>query len=86
MSKFRSTSPPGGEELRFYSVAQVAQILGMSTVTLYRAIKAGEFPAVRIRGRLIVPAKAVEAMVDAAVAERAVVSTSVFVPTAVKLS
>jgi len=35
-------------------------------MTLYRAIQAGEFPAVRIRGRIIVPVKAIEAMTDAA--------------------
>lgn len=68
-----STAPEGP---KFYSVAQVAAVLGMSSMTVYRAISAGEFPAVRIRGRLIVPAKAVEAMVDAAVAERAVVDAA----------
>jgi excisionase family DNA binding protein len=68
------------EAPRFYSVAQVARMLGTAPVTLYRAIRAGEFPAVRIRGRLIVPAKAVEAMVDAAVSERAVVDASDWVP------
>jgi excisionase family DNA binding protein len=47
---------------RFYSVAEAARILGAAPVTLYRAIRAGEFPAVRIRGRLIVPASALEAM------------------------
>ncbi|WP_255692652.1 hypothetical protein [Pseudonocardia terrae] len=31
------------------------------------------FPAVRIRGRLIIPAKAVEAMVEAAVSAQSVV-------------
>ena len=60
----------------FYSVAQVARMFGTSPVTLYRAIAAGEFPAVRIRGRLIVPARAVEAMADMAVAEHAVVDAS----------
>ncbi len=60
-------------EPRFYSVAQVARMLGTAPVTLYRAIRAGEFPAVRIRGRLIVPAKAIEAMAEAAVAEQTVV-------------
>ena len=30
-------------------------MFGMSPMTLYRAISAGKFPAVRIRGRLIVP-------------------------------
>jgi excisionase family DNA binding protein len=66
MSESRSAAPVDGEAPRFYSVAQVAQMLGTSTMTIYRAIKDGEFPVVRIRGRLIVPAKAVEAMVDAA--------------------
>ncbi|WP_211177073.1 helix-turn-helix domain-containing protein [Pseudonocardia acidicola] len=61
---------------RFYSVAQVARMFGMSPMTVYRAIAAGEFPAVRIRGRLIVPAKAVEAMVDAAVADGSVVDAA----------
>ncbi len=61
---------------RFYSVAEVARMFGMSPMTVYRAIAAGEFPAVRIRGRLIVPARAVDAMVDAAVADQAVVDAS----------
>lgn len=60
----------------FYSVAEVARMLGMSSMTVYRAIADGEFPAVRIRGRLIVPAKALEEMVEAAVSERAVVDAA----------
>lgn len=52
----------------FLSVAEQAAELGVSEVTLYRAIKAGEFPAVRIRGRLIIPAGAAKAMVEAALA------------------
>lgn len=85
MSTFRSAAPPGGEAPRFYSVAQVAGMLGMSPMTVYRAISAGEFPAVRIRGRLIVPAKAVEAMADEAIADRTVVNASGFVPAGVAL-
>lgn len=61
---------------RFYSVAQAARMLGMSAMTLYRAISAGEFPAVRIRGRLIVPAKAIAAMADVAVAEQTLVESA----------
>ncbi len=68
---------------RFYSVAQVARMFGMSPVTLYRAIRAGEFPAVRIRGRLIVPAKALDAMADAALAEQTVVDAAGWVPSEV---
>ena len=58
--------PPVGRRPLFLSVAEQAAELGISEVTLYRAIKAGEFPAVRIRGRLIIPAGAVTAMADAA--------------------
>ncbi|MDP8969368.1 MAG: helix-turn-helix domain-containing protein [Actinomycetota bacterium] len=68
--------PSATEAPRFYSVAQVAQMFGMSSMTVYRAIAAGEFPAVRIRGRLIVPARAVEAMAEVAVAEHTVVDAA----------
>lgn len=54
-------------ERRYYSVRQVAKILGLSSPTLYRAIRAGEFPAVRIRGRYIVPAKALDLLTEAAI-------------------
>jgi len=67
--------PPSGAP-RFYSVAQVAAMCGMSAMTVYRAIAAGEFPAVRIRGRLIVPARAVEEMAELAVAERTTVDAA----------
>lgn len=72
----RAVAAPPPDGPRFYSVSQTARMFGMSTVTLYRAIRAGEFPAVRIRGRLIVPAKALEAMADAAVAEQTVVDAA----------
>jgi hypothetical protein len=58
-------------------------MLRMSAMTLYRAISAGEFPAVRIRGRLIVPAKAVKEMEDKAVADWTVVDAADWVPQAV---
>ena len=74
------TAAPPVEAPRFYSVAQVARMLGMSTMTVYRAIAAGEFPAIKVRGRLIVPARALEAMADAAVAEQTVVDAAGWVP------
>ncbi len=64
------------EEPRFYSVSQAARMFGTAPVTLYRAIRAGEFPAVRIRGRLIVLAKAIEAMAEAAMNEHTLVDPS----------
>jgi predicted DNA-binding transcriptional regulator AlpA len=51
-------------------------MFGISPMTLYRAINDGQFPAVRIRGRLIVPAQAVEAMAEAAVAEHGIVDAA----------
>jgi excisionase family DNA binding protein len=65
-----------GDRPLFYSVTQVARLLGTSPVTLYRAIADGEFPAVRIRGRLIVPAKAVDQMAEAAVNGHAIVDAA----------
>jgi excisionase family DNA binding protein len=61
---------------RFYSVAEVAAIFGLSPMTVYRAIAAGEFPAVKIRGRVIVPAGAIDAMIDAATSEGTLVHSA----------
>lgn len=68
------------EAPKFYSVAFAARATGMSKMTLYRAIAAGEFPAVRVRGRLIIPARALDAMSEAAIRERTVVDASDWVP------
>jgi excisionase family DNA binding protein len=59
---------------RFYSAAEIARMFGISRMTVYRAINSGELAAVRIRGRLFVPDRAVEALVEAAVAGQAVVA------------
>ncbi len=64
----------------FLSVAETARMFGTSEMTLYRAIAAGQFPAVRIRGRLIVPACAIQAMVDSALGTGAVVNAADWVP------
>jgi excisionase family DNA binding protein len=64
----------------FYSVAEAARLFGMSEMTLYRAIHDGQFPAVRIRGRLIIPAKAIESMVEAAVDGGRLVDAATWVP------
>lgn len=55
------TGPP-----TFYDVQGVAQMFKMSRMTVYRAIRSGELPAVRIRGRWLVPAKVIEALVQSA--------------------
>ena len=35
-------------------------------MTIYRAIRVGQLPVVRVRGRLFVPARALDDLVDAA--------------------
>ena len=72
--------PPAAESPLFHSVSEVARMFGMSPMTVYRAIAAGEFPAVRIRGRLIVPARALEEMIDAAIADQNMVDAASWVP------
>ncbi|GAA2517882.1 hypothetical protein GCM10010201_13400 [Pilimelia columellifera subsp. columellifera] len=47
---------------RFYAVAEAARLLGLSEPTLYRAIRGGQFPAIRVRGRYVVPAAAIDQM------------------------
>jgi len=65
---------------RFYRVAAVAHLLAVSEVTLYRAIRAGEFPAIKVRGRYVIPASALDAMEQAAVETGRMVDTSDWVP------
>ena len=45
---------------RFYTVPEAARVLRVDPATVYRAIRANEFPAVRIRARYLVPVEAVE--------------------------
>jgi excisionase family DNA binding protein len=54
-----------------YSVPEAAALLSISQEYLYRLVQAGGFPAVRMRagrgqGRYVVPAKAVERLLDVA--------------------
>jgi excisionase family DNA binding protein len=56
----------GTDRPSFYSVSEVADLFGMSGMTLYRAIREGQFPAIRVRGRVIIPARVIDALVDAA--------------------
>ena len=37
---------------RFYAAHEVATLLGVSTPTIYREIRPGRFPAIRVRGRM----------------------------------
>lgn len=66
----------GQEPPRFYSVHRTAHILGVSPMTVYRAINEGTFPAIRVRNRFAVPAKAIDDMEAAALKARSVVDTA----------
>ena len=45
-------------------------------VTIYRAIRAGEFPAVKIRKRYVVPRRAIDMLVDDVVTTGSCVDTA----------
>jgi len=47
----------------FYTVREAAEILRVNPMTLYRSIGEDAFPAVRIRGRYIVPAAALDKLI-----------------------
>jgi excisionase family DNA binding protein len=73
---FRARPEAGTPRRDFYSVAETALMFGTSEMTVYRAIHAGEFPAIKIRGRLIIPARAIDDMVKAALAAGAAVDAA----------
>jgi excisionase family DNA binding protein len=60
------SAPAPDEPPAFYSVPKAARQLGMSPATLYRAIAANQFPAIRIRGRLLVLREVIDQILAAA--------------------
>ncbi|MEV6305877.1 helix-turn-helix domain-containing protein [Actinoplanes sp. NPDC051861] len=58
------TRPPTGAAAT-YTVKEVAELLRLSLGGTYQAIRAGEIPAKRIRGRWIVPVHRFHAWLDA---------------------
>jgi len=47
------------QEVRFLTVAEVASVMRVSKMTVYRLVHAGELPAVRVGRSFRVPEKAV---------------------------
>jgi len=67
-----------------YSVPEAAVLMSVSQEHLYRLIRADAFPSVRLRrggeqGRYVVPARAVEEILDAAIAAGGRVEADAFV-------
>ena len=56
-----SDGPPGAAlgEMRFVTVAEVAEIMRVSKMTVYRLVHSGELPAVRVGRSFRVPEQAV---------------------------
>jgi excisionase family DNA binding protein len=50
----------------FYTVREAAQIMRCDAATLYRAICGDTFPAVKIRTRYVVPARAIDELIERA--------------------
>ncbi|OZM71600.1 DNA-binding protein [Amycolatopsis antarctica] len=57
---------PNAGKPAFYTVREAARVLRVDSSTLYRAIREGVFPAVRIRTRYVVPAVALDRLIDQA--------------------
>lgn len=51
----------------FHTVPEAAELLRVCPATLYRAIRESAFPAVRIQSRYVVPARAIEKLIDTAI-------------------
>jgi excisionase family DNA binding protein len=61
-----SASDKSQDRPTFYTVAEAAQLLRVDPATIYRAIRADAFPAVRVRSRYVIPAMAVDQMAEQA--------------------
>ena len=61
-AEMQSSRSPGIDRPTFYTVAETAQLLRVDTATIYRAIRANAFPAIRVRSRYVIPAAAFEGM------------------------
>jgi excisionase family DNA binding protein len=53
-------SADGLHEVRFLTVAEVAAVMRVSKMTVYRMVHSGELPAVRVGRSFRVPEKAVQ--------------------------
>jgi excisionase family DNA binding protein len=59
-------SSEGLREVRFLTVAEVAAVMRVSKMTVYRMVHSGELPAVRVGRSFRVPEQAVQAYLKGA--------------------
>jgi excisionase family DNA binding protein len=55
----KDPEPPGLAQVQFLTVAEVASVMRVSKMTVYRLVHNGELPAVRVGKSFRVPEKAV---------------------------
>jgi excisionase family DNA binding protein len=60
----------------FYTVREAAAVLRVDPATLYRAIREDAFPAAKLRSRYIVPAKALDQLIEQAASTGQVVDVA----------
>jgi len=65
-AKQEPTQPPTLGQVRFLTVAEVAEIMRVSRMTVYRLVHSGELPAVRVGRSFRVPEKAVHSYLEGA--------------------
>ncbi len=56
-------------EVRFLTIAEVADMMRVSKMTVYRLVHSGDLPAIRFGRSFRVPESAVQAAVDAHIAD-----------------
>ena len=49
---------------RTYSVNEAAAILGISRTTVYQCVRTKELPSLRFRGRIVIPAAVIDALLE----------------------
>ncbi|MQA64163.1 MAG: helix-turn-helix domain-containing protein [Actinophytocola sp.] len=54
---------PGRRRPAFYNVAETAEITGLDESTLYRHLRQGKFPGIKIGGRYVVPHAVLERLI-----------------------
>lgn len=57
-------SQPEQRRPAFYNVAETAEITGLDESTLYRHLRQGKFPGIKIGGRYVVPRAVIERLID----------------------
>jgi len=65
-AKQEPTQPSTLGQVRFLTVAEVAEIMRVSRMTVYRLVHSGELPAVRVGRSFWVPEKAVHSYLEGA--------------------